>query len=1097
MDRISRSFRPAPVGVAGELLIGGVGLAQGYLGRPELTAERFVPDPFAALWSEPGARVYRTGDLARHLAGGEIEFLGRIDFQVKIRGFRIELGEIEAALLAHPGVREAVVLVREDRPGDPYLVAYVVGSFLGAEELRAYLQERLPEAMVPPAFVMLDALPLNPNGKLDRRALEKIVPSREERAGIDEYAAPRTPSEEILAGIFAEVLGQERVGIHDGFFELGGHSLLATQVVSRVRQAFGVELAIRELFEAPMVARLAERIERIGTSTIEAPPIVPVPRGRDLPPSSAQQRLWFVDRLKPGSSAYNVPLAVRLTGTLDAAALGHALRGMARRHEVLRTTFAERDGHPVQVIAPVPRLSLEIVDLSGLPEAEREDELTWQATTEALRPFDLAAGPLVRATLLRLGEEEHALLVTMHHIVTDGWSMGLFLRELTALYGGRELPELPVQYADFAVWQRSWLSGEVLESQLSYWRGHLAGAPARLTLPTDRPRPAVTTNHGATRPVVLPSSLSQELSALARRQGATPYMVLLAGFAALLGRYSGQRDVVVGSPIAGRNRREIEGLIGLFVNALALRVELADDLGFAGLLRQVRRTALEGFSHQDIPFERLVEELVSERDLGHSPLFQVTLAVQNVPSLSDGDTAISGLAIRDVAVESRTAKFEMSLRLVPRGDELAGGLEYNTDLFDGATAERLIGHLIRLLEGAVTTPEIPVPDLALLAPAEQQHLLREWNDTGTDYGAPSGACLHELIQAQVARTPDAVAAVSGDEHLSYRGLARQAEGLAWRLVAVGVGPDSVVGICAERSLEMIVGLLGVLEAGGAYLPLDPSYPRERLATILESAEATAVLVQEHLEDLLPASPIPRLLLGPGCEDIAWTPPGTRPENLAYVIFTSGSTGKPKGAMVSHRAIVNRLLWMQQAYGLSPADRVLQKTPFGFDVSVWEFFWPLLVGAPLVFARPEGHKDPAYLAELIAEQRITVLHFVPSMLRALLETARWASCVSVRAVMASGEALPFDLTERFFDGMPGELHNLYGPTEAAVDVSFWACVPGDERRLVPIGRPIANLRLHVAERNWQPAPLGVAGELLIGGVGLGRGYLGRPDLTAER
>ncbi|HYG65957.1 MAG TPA: amino acid adenylation domain-containing protein [Thermoanaerobaculia bacterium] len=1090
---VDGGLRPVPVGVAGELLLGGEGLARGYLSRPDLTAERFVPDP---LGGEAGARLYRTGDRARWRRAGELEFLGRLDHQVKVRGFRIELGEIESVLSSAAGVRESVVLARPDGPGGPRLVAYVVpaaGEKPAATELRELLQQRLPDYMVPAVFVTLDSLPLTPNSKVDRRALP--APAGLHPAPGTAYLAPRTPGEEILASIWAEVLGVERVGLRDNFFELGGHSLLATQVISRVREAFGVELPVRELFEEPTVEGLAGRIERLRESAAPAPPIVPVPRGEGvLPPSFAQQRLWFVDRLKPGSSAYNVPLAARLTGALDAAALGSALREVACRHEVLRTTFAERDGRPVQVIAPEPRLPLDIVDLRGLPEAEREAEVARRAITETLRPFDLAAGPLIRAALLRLAEEEHALLVTMHHIVTDGWSMGIFLRELTELYGGRELPVLPVQYADFAVWQRSWMTGEVLESQLSYWRGHLAGAPARLTLPTDRPRPAVTTNHGTNQPVVLPPSLSRALSALARREGATPYMVLLAGFAALLGRYSGQRDVVVGSPIAGRNRRETEGLIGLFVNALALRVELAEGLDFLSLLRQARRTALDGFAHQDIPFERLVEELVSERDLGHSPLFQVTLALQNVPSSA---TAVSGLAIRGVAMESRTAKFEMSLRLVPVGDELAGGLEYNTDLFDAATAERLAGHLARLLELAVAAPEVPVPDLGLLAPAERQHLLREWNDTGMDYGAESGLCLHDLIGMQVERTLDAVAAVSGDEHLSYHELAQQAGRLARRLAAVGVGADSVVGICAERSLEMIVGLLGVLEAGGSYLPLDPSYPRERLATILESAGAEAVLIQEPLTDRLPEMSIPRLPLRPARDPVSWTPPAIRPENLAYVIFTSGSTGAPKGAMVSHQAIVNRLLWMQAAYGLSPADRVLQKTPFGFDVSVWEFFWPLLVGAPLVFARPEGHKDPAYLASLIAEQGITVLHFVPSMLRAFLETDRRESCRSVRAVMASGEALPFDLTERFFASMPGELHNLYGPTEAAVDVSFWPCVPGDDRRLVPIGRPIANLRLHVAERSWQPAPLGVAGELLIGGMGLGRGYLGRPDLTAER
>ncbi|HYG62068.1 MAG TPA: amino acid adenylation domain-containing protein, partial [Thermoanaerobaculia bacterium] len=1056
---------------------------------------------------ESGARLYRTGDLARRLVSGEVEFLGRADHQVKVRGFRIELGEIEAALAAQPAVAQAVIVALPDTMCSTRLVAYLVpaeGDVADAEELRAALRESLPEYMIPAHFIPLPALPLTPNGKVDRKALP--APGGERPDLRAEHLAPRTPVEEVLAAVWTEVLGRPGIGVHDNFFKLGGHSLLATQVVSRIRQAFGVELPIRDLFEAPTVAGLAARVDRSGGQAEvppEVPPIKRVPREAHLPLSFAQQRLWFLERLSPGGVAYNIPLAVRLSGALDAQVLENALLEVARRHEALRTTFAERDDLPVQVITPEPPIFLVVGDLSDLPQAARELEMSRRALAEALRPFDLAAGPLVRALLLRLDEEEHALLVTMHHIVTDGWSMGIFLRELTALYGafvqGRPspLPELPIQYGDFAAWQRAWLTGGVLDAQLGYWQGRLAGAPPRLILPSDRPRPALETHRGASRPVELTPELSHALATLAGREGATPFMVLVAGFAALLGRYSGQDDVVVGSPIAGRTRREVEGLIGFFVNTLALRVELADRPDFSGLLRQVRRTALDAYAHQDLPFERLVEELVTERDLGHSPLFQVMLAVQNTPAGPSGMPPVPGLELRPVEVEAGTAKFELSLSFAPRGEELLGDLDYNTDLFDSATAERLARHFVRLLEGAVAAPEIPLPELSLLAPSEQQHVLREWNDTATDYGAESGVCLHGLVRAQVERAPDAVAAVSEDEHLSYRELARQAGCLAPRLTEVGAGPESVVAICAERSLEMIVGMLGILEAGGAYLPLDPSYPRERLALILESSAAAAVLVQDHLQDRLPAAPVPRLPLGPGREGLAWMPPEARPENLAYVIFTSGSTGTPKGAMVPHRAIVNRLLWMQAAYGLSPADRVLQKTPFGFDVSVWEFFWPLLVGAPLVFARPEGHKDPGYLAALIAEQGITVLHFVPSMLRAFLETDRQESCVSVRAVMASGEALPLDLTERFFEWMPGELHNLYGPTEAAVDVSSWACAPAEERRSVPIGRPIANLRLHVTDRSWQPAPMGVAGELLIGGVGLGRGYLGRPELTAER
>ncbi|HYG65291.1 MAG TPA: condensation domain-containing protein, partial [Thermoanaerobaculia bacterium] len=752
------------------------------------------------------------------------------------RGLRIELGEIEAVLSAHPQVREAAVLVREERRGEPYLVAFLASrSEVGPDELRGWLRGRLPESMVPPVFVRLDSLPLTPNGKLDRKALAAIAPARHERDRLETYVAPSSLTEEVLAGIFAEVLRHERVGVRNGFFDLGGHSLLATQVTSRVREVFGVELPLRELFEEPTVAGLAGRLERLRESTVPAPPIVPIPRslGEDggLPLSFAQQRLWFLERLAPGSPAYNVPLAVRISGLLSPALLGEALEEVARRHEALRTAFAEREGRPIQVIAPSVRLPLAMLDLSGLPESRRETELVCRATAEALRPFDLGTRPLVRAALLRLASDDHALLVTMHHIVTDGWSMGIFLRELTALYGGLEVPEPPVQYADFAVWQRAWLQGNVLEAQLGYWRQRLAGAPARLILPTDRPRPVVETHRGDSRPLDLTPALARSVSALARREGATPFMVLLAAFAALLGRYSGQDDVVVGSPIAGRNRRETESLIGLFVNTLALRVELTGAPDFLGLLRQARRTALDAYAHQDVPFERLVEELVTERELGHSPLFQVMLMVQNTPALAAGGAPMRELELRPLEVESEIAKFELTLTLTPLGEELTGALEHNTDLFDGATAERLARHFAALLEGAVAAPESPLPEIPLLAAAERHQLLGEWNDT--EIGFPEGGrCVHELIQEQARRTPEALALSFEGEDLTYADLEARANRLAHHLRRLGAGPGTLVGVSLERSAAMVAALLGVLKSGSAYVPLDPTYPKDRIAYVV-------------------------------------------------------------------------------------------------------------------------------------------------------------------------------------------------------------------------------------------------------------------------
>ncbi|RPH56883.1 amino acid adenylation domain-containing protein, partial [bacterium] len=657
---VDRDLRPQPPGVPGELLLGGVGLARGYLGRPDLTAAAFVPDAFGP---EPGGRLYRTGDLVRHLPDGDVEFLGRIDHQVKLRGFRIELGEIEAVLTRHPSFHECVVLAREDTPGTSFLAAYVTGSPDAPpqpEELRAFLGARLPEYMVPPAFVVLDALPLNPNGKVDRKAL----PAPERAGGEAEgRVAPGDLVEELLAGIWAEVLGIERVGVGSNFFELGGQSLLATQVVSRIRGVLGVNLPPRTLFEAPTVTELARAVREARCEEIPpAPPVTPVPRESALPLSFAQQRLWLVDQLAPDSPAYSMPAAVRLHGELPAGVLERVFAEIVRRHETLRTTFASHEDGPVQAIAPEPRPQLPLVDLSGLPDDEREARARRLAREEARRPFDLQRGPLLRLTLVRLGEQDHLLLLTMHHIVSDGWSVGVFIREMTALFAAfsrglpSPLPELPVQYADFAVWQRTWLQGEALEGQLAFWKNQLAEAPRTLELPTDRPRPAVQTFRGATRLTVLPPQLSDRVRELCRREGATPFMVLLAAWAVLLGRHAGQERVPVGTPIAGRNRQEIEGLIGFFVNTLVLPVELSGSPGFTGLVGRVRQTALDALAHQDLPFERLVEELAPERDLSRSPLFQVLFALQNAPAAS---LELPGLTLSALEVDGGIAKVDL------------------------------------------------------------------------------------------------------------------------------------------------------------------------------------------------------------------------------------------------------------------------------------------------------------------------------------------------------------------------------------------------------------------------------------------------------
>ncbi|HEX8819773.1 MAG TPA: amino acid adenylation domain-containing protein, partial [Archangium sp.] len=801
---------PVPVGVRGELYLGGEGVARGYLGRPELTAEKFVPDPFSG---EPGARLYRTGDLVRYLPDGHLEFQGRIDSQVKVRGFRIELGEVESALLAHPTVYEAVVAAREDGPGGKRLVAYVVarGHELDTGELRRFARARLPEYMVPSAFVPLEALPLTPSGKVDHKALPAPDATRSSQ---DRPRTPaRTPTEQLLASIWAQVLHIREVDANDNFFELGGHSLLATQVVSRVRAAFGVELSLRALFEEPTLAALATRLESASRESqgVRLPPLMPVTRTGELPLSFAQQRLWFLDQLEPGSATYNLFTAVRMEGTLDVSALERSFQELVHRHESLRTTFRSTDTEAVQVIHPELSLPLSVVDLGSVPGAEHETQVQRLAREETQSPFDLIRGPLLRVKLLKLGETQHVLVLTMHHIVSDGWSMGVLIKEVAALYQAfasgqpSPLPGLPLQYADYASWQRQWLRDEALETQLAYWRQQLAQAPQVLELPTDRPRPAVQTYRGANHSVMLPAELSRAVTALGQREGATPFMVLLAAFQALLSRYSGQRDISVGSPIAGRTHADTEGLIGFFVNTLVLRTRLEGNPSFRELLGRVRQVALGAYAHQDVPFEKLVEELKPQRSLSHSPLFQVMLTFQNTPT---SRIDLPGLALNSLAPESHTAKFDLTLALEDTTEGLAATLEYNTDLFEPETAARMLGHLRVLLEAATANPELSLSALPLLPEAERQQVLVQWNDTRADY--PREACIHHLFEAQVERTPNATALVAGDVRLSYRELNARSNRLAHYLRRLGVRPESRVGICLERNEDLLTGLLAIL-----------------------------------------------------------------------------------------------------------------------------------------------------------------------------------------------------------------------------------------------------------------------------------------------
>ncbi|MBV9788201.1 MAG: amino acid adenylation domain-containing protein, partial [Chloroflexi bacterium] len=830
------------------------------------------------------------------------------------------------------------------------------------------------------------------------------------------------------------------------------------------------------------------------------------------PVSFTQQRLWFLDQLVPDSPAYTICFAMRLDGQLDETALLHSLNEIVRRHEALRTTFTQaEDGQPLQVIAPELVLDMPIADLSGLVDENRDATIEREIDAEVRQPFDLVHGPLVRARLLRLSAHEHVFLLAMHHIISDAWSVTIFIQELVSGYArfsaetgsngnGQTLRELPIQYADYAVWQRQSVRDEMLERHLAYWQQQLAPngnrTPTVLELPIDHPRPPIQTFRGAMQRFSLPAELTQELRALSRQEDATLFMTLLAAFQTLLYRYTGQQEILVGSPIAGRPRPELEQLIGFFANTILLRGDLSGNPSFRQLLKRVRETTLGAYTHQELPFEQIVEVLQPERDMSRNPLFQVMFVLQNTPMPS---VQLPSLHVSTLPTNNGTAKFDLWLSITEDDDALFGQLEYNTDLFEAATIERLIGHFQILLQGIVAQPELPIARLPLLTEAETQQQT-QWNATAIDYDLSQP--LHTLIEAQVARAPEAVALVFEDTSLTYRELNARANQLAQHLLALGVQPETLIGMCVERSLELVIGLLGILKAGCAYVPIDPSYPRERLQFLIGDAQVPVLLTQEHIAAQLPEHQAKLICLDTSWPEIAQQPTSNpvtsvTPDHLAYMIYTSGSTGLPKGAMIPHRGIVNRLLWMQDTYGLNATDRVLQKTPFSFDVSVWEFFWPLLTGATLVIARPDGHKDPMYLMEIISEQAITTLHFVPSMLQAFVDALGVETCPSLRRVICSGEALPLELQQRFFNHMKAELHNLYGPTEASVDVTFWPCERDTTRRTVPIGYPVANTQIYVLDSQLNPVAVGVPGELYIGGVQLARGYLQRPALTAEK
>ncbi|MEH2130688.1 MAG: amino acid adenylation domain-containing protein [Nostoc sp.] len=1117
---LDSKLQPVPIGTAGELYIGGDGLARGYLNRPELTEEKFIPNPFEA----GGTKLYKTGDLARYLPDGNIEFIGRVDNQVKIRGFRIELGEIEALLSQHSDVQEAVVIAREDIPGDQRLVAYIVPNQqldASAITLKRFLQEKLPHYMVPAVFVFLDSLPLTPNGKVDRRHLPACDRTRPD---LQETFVPScNPIEETLAVIWTELLALKQIGVNDNFFYLGGHSLIATQILSRVREVFQVELFFHHIFEKPTIAGLAELIQQHSRlkQNLQVNSIQKILREGILPVSFAQERVYFIQQLAPESSAYQFQATMRFKGQLNVAILQQSLNEIVLRHEIFRTTYPAVNGRLFQVIHPAQPISFRVVNLQTLPESEREVEVQRLVEAEVQKLFDLNQLPLVRWVLFKLSDQENLLIHVEHHITHDGWSFNVFLGELLQLYQAFSLGDPSplsqplLQFVDFAHWQRQWVKSQEAQRQLAYWQQKLSGSSPLLELPGYRPRPTEQTYNGDQIRVELPINLCESLRVLSRQEGVTLFMTMLGAFLVILHRYTGQDDLSVGTAVANRRMHEVEKLIGMIVNNLVLRTDLSGNPTFRELLGRVRQVTLEAYTNEDLPFDQVVEVLKPIRNLSYNPLFQVMFSFHDSPM---PDLSLPGLdiSLRE-PISNKSAKFDLDFLVIPRSEQTVQNgcktgakgitlvLEYNSDLFDAATIQGMLEQYQTVLEGIVANPQQRVSELPLLTQTQQQ-LLVEWNQTQREY--LNKECIHKLFADQVERSPDAVAVQQAGQQLTYRELSDRANQLAHYLQSLGVKPETLVGICIDRSLEMIVALLGILKAGGAYIPLDPAYPKERLADILEDTQLGILLTQERFQSKLLNYVGKTICLDRDWLQIAQHSPANpisevQPHNLAYIIYTSGSTGKPKGVMIEVRSLMNFIMTVTHEYGIKAGDKILQFASICFDASVEEILPCLSVGATLVLRTEEMLHSSDEFWRCCREWQLTVLD---------LPTAYWHQLVaelspedsripeSLRMVIIGGEEAQLEKVKRWHTTMahlshPPQLINSYGPTEATVITTLDILTPAANS--VAIGRPISNAQVYILDQYLQPVPIGVPGELHIGGAGLARGYWQRPELTESK
>ncbi len=1128
---LDEALNVLPLGAKGELLIGGPCLATGYINNPILTASQFIDNPyFDATDKRSPKRLYRTGDQVRYQADGNLMFLGRVDDQIKIRGFRIELGDIASQLNQLPEVESAQVVAKDFGTGTQ-LVAYIKGTTADSDDAefvnlcRQQLVQNLPKYMVPDSFVVITSWPLTPNGKLDKKSL----PAPTGTAQGDIYIAPANSTEQALVEIWSKLLKQpqENISTDVSFFSLGGHSLLSVRLVAELRSVFGVELSIRELFDNNCISAQASLLinkQGNGTQIYTAIPAVARPENGHIPASYAQQRIWFIDRLQGGSAEYNMPVAFNVDGKLDLKVMERALNTIISRHEVLRTVYCDADHGTEQVIRKSAEFKLEQLNVSDLDTVGQQQAIATHMGKIFETPFDLKCDLMVRAAYISTASDAGILLFNMHHIASDGWSMQLLIKEFVQLYQAYDqgmsnpLAPLEIQYSDYAYWQRDHLKGGVLEQQLGYWQQQLSDMPAIHSLPLDFNRSEVKQYQGENVNGHLSAEVAEKLILLAKNQGLTPFMLLHSALALLLSRHSNSQDIVIGTPVANRLQAELEPIIGFFVNTLVLRVNTRQK-SLNEYFNHVKNVHLDAQSNQDVPFEQLVEHLNVPRSTAHTPLFQIMLTTQtdygiNDPGLME-DLKLGEATLTGLGSDNLVAKFDLDINIALNDEGVNISWIFDSSLFTQEHISRLNEHLCRLLEGMSQLPQeqqtTELSALPILAKSEQHKLLFELNQTQANYDTQ--LCMHQWIEQQVAQTPDAIALSFEGRHLSYHALNQKANQLAHYLLEQHhIGPDKLVGLCLERSFEMVIGLFAILKAGGAYVPLDPDLPQERLTYMSENAHINLVLSHSACVNKLNQLSVDKSCDTVLLDEFLWQTDifsqysdlnipvheiGLKSGDLAYMLYTSGSTGKPKGVMVSHKALVNRIDWMDKQYLAEPEDSILQKTPFSFDVSVWEFMWPLCKGAKMVIAKPQGHKDPAYLCKLIQDNQINKLHFVPSMLGVMLEYGGLSRCTSLKQVFCSGEALQVDHVEAFIANLPqSELHNLYGPTEAAIDVSHWNCLQ-DLGSSVPIGKPIQNIQLLILDEQQQLVPFGCTGELYIGGDGLARGYYGREDLTKER